>query len=480
MIKFEPRPHQQDMLWSMDMNDKGIVHCPVGGGKTYTFITDSRKYLIDNPIKTSCNESGSRVVVVVAPQLLLSNQLFKEFDKHLKDINFLWRQVSSESKTYERDRQDLKFRVVPPKSPTTIVEEIRDTYRIAQKVNKPLILFTTYDSLNRIVSSMIPVDVVYYDEAHNATSSDNFNAVKYMSSHAKRNYFFTATPRYSTDYASDLSGMNNTDVYGDIICKVDFNYLVEQGVIVKPKLHLMKSDADLNNQREVDVNMKTIVEVVDHYENVFTETENHKLLFCAQGTKSIQDLLTSPQFIEFTTQRGYKVLSIDSVNQGYVDGQKKVSKTTFIDHLNSIGNNPHQKMIVLHYAMLGEGIDVKSFTGVVFLRKSMASIFATQSIGRVIRATPGKPYGVVTVVQHDSDTGESREIVKSIVKSLIEVGVPPDYFISEDEEGRVIDSEVVQNLDQDHRTIIRDIAIRFEHSNMLAKLLEMDMEEISF
>ena len=56
MIKFEPRPHQQDMLWSMDMNDKGIVHCPVGGGKTYTFITDSRKYLIDNPIKTSCNE----------------------------------------------------------------------------------------------------------------------------------------------------------------------------------------------------------------------------------------------------------------------------------------------------------------------------------------------------------------------------------------------------------------------------------------
>ena len=110
----------------------------------------------------------------------------------------------------------------------------------------------------------------------------------------------------------------------------------------------------------------------------------------------------------------------------------------------------------------------------------MASIFATQSIGRVIRATPGKSYGVVTVVQHDSDTGESREIVKSIVKSLIEVGVPPEIFISEDEEGRVIDSEVVQNLDQDHRTIIRDIAIRFEHSNMLAKLLEMDMEEISF
>lgn len=470
MVKFELRPHQKEMLKAMDIHEKGIVYCPVGGGKTLTFISDSRKYL----------ESGSKVVVVVAPQLLLCNQLFKEFDKHLKDMNFLWRQVSSESRTYERERKDLRFRVVPPKSPTTVVDEIRDTYRIAQKVNKPLILFTTYDSLNRIVSSMIPVDVVYYDEAHNATSSDNFNAVKYMSSHAKRNYFFTATPKYSIDYSSDLSGMNNIDVYGDVISRVDFNYLLKQGIIVKPKLDLLKSTADLNNQREVDVNMKTIVEVVDHYETEEVETKNHKLLFCVQGTKSIQELLSSPQFIEFTTQRGYKVLSIDSVNQGYVDGQKKVSKTTFIEHLNSIGNNPHQKMIVLHYAMLGEGIDIKAFTGVVFLRKSMSSIFATQSIGRVIRATPGKSYGLVTVVQHESDTGESEEIVESIVESLIKQGVPPDYFISEDEEGRHIDNEVIENLDEDHRTIIRDIAIRFEHSNMLAKLLEMDVEELSF
>ena len=470
MIKLELRPHQQDMLKAMDLNHKGILHCPVGGGKTLTFITHSRKYL----------ESGSKVLVVVAPQLLLSNQLFNEFDKHLKDVNFLWRQVSSEPRTFQRERKDLKFRVIPPKSPTTVVDDIRDSYRVAEKIGKPLILFTTYDSLDRIVSSMIPVDVVYYDEAHNATSSDNFNAVKYMSSHAKRNYFFTATPRYSTDYASDLSGMNNTDVYGDIICRVDFNYLVEQGIIVKPKLHLLKSDADLNVQRQVDVNMKTIVEVVNHYETKHVETKNHKLLFCTQGTKSIQELLSSPQFIEFTTKKGYKVLSIDSVNQGYVDGQEKVSKTTFIEHLNSIGNDPHQKMIVLHYAMLGEGIDIKAFTGVVFLRNSMASIFATQSIGRVIRATPGKSYGVVTVVQHESDTGESREIVKSIVQSLIEVGVPPDYFINEDEDGCAIESEVVENLDDEHMIIIRDLAIQFEHSNMLAKLLEMDVEELSF
>ena len=33
--------------------------------------------------------------------------------------------------------------------------------------------------------------------------------------------------------------------------------------------------------------------------------------------------------------------------------------------INELGNNKNEKLIVLHN-MLGEGIDVKSFTGVVF------------------------------------------------------------------------------------------------------------------
>ena len=178
-------PHQVEMLSALQQNNKGWISCPTGGGKTFTFITDSRRFL-----------QPGNVVVVVAPQLLLSQQLFTEFDKHLQDVNFMYRQISSEGKTFQRDRSGLKFRVTPPKSPTTVVDEIRDTHRIAIKANKPLILFVTYASLDRIVSSLIPVSVVYYDEAHNSTSSDNFNTVKFLSHHAENNYFFTATPRW--------------------------------------------------------------------------------------------------------------------------------------------------------------------------------------------------------------------------------------------------------------------------------------------
>ena len=460
-------PHQQLILNSLQENNKGIVTCPTGGGKTFAMITDSRRFL--NP---------GEVVVVVAPQLLLSQQLFTEFDKHLSDVNFMYRQISSEGKTFQRDRSRLKFRMTPPKSATTIVEEIRDTYRIAVKANKPLILFVTYDSLKRIVSSKIPVTTVYYDEAHNATTSDPFHSVKFLSHHVKNNYFFTATPKYTQSRSKTGAGMDNVGVYGKKIANVQFNELVKKGVIVSPLIHLMKSDADLNTMDEVSVNLKTIRETVEHYETKHSDTKSHKILFCVQGTKAIMDLLNGG-LQQFADSKGYKVLAIDSVNQGYVNGQKKVSKSNFIQKLNDLGSTD-EKLIVLHYAMLGEGIDVKAFTGVVFLRNTLSTIFATQSMGRVIRRAPGKKHGIVTVVQHESNTNESQELIRRIVTQLISQGVPVEEVFSETS-GRGKEDEIVEDLDlEDLRRRIADYAIQFEHNNILEELLDMNTEDISF
>jgi len=460
---FNLLPHQKDILSALESNSRGIVTCPTGGGKTYTFITDSRRFL-----------TPGNVVVVVAPQLLLSQQLFNEFDKHLSDVNFMYRQISSEGKTFQRDRKALKFRMTPPKSPTTIVDEIRDTYRIAQKAQLPLILFVTYDSLERIVSSMIPVTVAYYDEAHNATSSDHFNSVKFLSHHASNNYFFTATPRYTESGSADGAGMDNKNVYGEIIANIKFKTLVDSGVILNPFIHLLKSDADTDTMDEVSVNMKTIKEVVEHYEENHSES-NHKILFCAQGTKSINDLYKAG-LQDWATSKGYKVLSIDSINQGYVNGTRKVNKSAFIQQLNELGANPDEKLIVLHYAMLGEGIDVKAFTGVVFLRNTLSAIFATQSIGRVIRTAPGKKYGIVTVVQHESNTAESMQLIEKICHQLYTQGVPvSDTFV--EVSGRGKEDEVVEDLDTDElNRRIADYAIKFEHNNILQELMSQELD----
>ena len=48
-------------------------------------------------------------------------------------------------------------------------------------------------------------------------------------------------------------------------------------------------------------------EVVDHYETNHADTKNHKILFCAQGTKAINDLIRGG-LQQWATSKGYKVV----------------------------------------------------------------------------------------------------------------------------------------------------------------------------
>ena len=462
-------PHQQTMIQSLSENDRGWLSCPTGGGKTFTFITDARRFL--NP---------GNVVVVAAPQLLLSQQLFNEFDKHLQDVNFMWRQISSEGKTFERDRSTLKFRVIPPKSPTTVVDEISDTYRIAQKAQLPLILFVTYDSLNRIVSSGIPIEATYYDEAHNACSSDHFNAVEQISQTSKKNYFFTATPKYSHSVTG--AGMKNVDVYGEQIANVKFADLVNLGVIVRPHLHLQLSNVNSSNLDEVSLDIDTIMETVNTYETEHCETGAHKILVACRGTENIQKIRKG--LMKWANKKGYDLLSVDSVNGGYINEQKLGNqKSKFIQKLDKLGSDLTQKMIVLHYDMLGEGIDVKAFTGTLFLRNISSKIKATQAMGRVIRKSPGKKYGIVTVVQHADDTNDAQKLIYKIARQLYIQGVPVDDILFE-VSGRGKNNEVIEDLEDPKEKLkerIKNYYIQWQHDSILEELLtSYDVEEMAF
>ena len=63
------RPHQTDTVNAMWGNDKGQIIVPTGGGKTMCMIDDALLYL----------SSGHKTIVVVAPRILLAEQLSSEF-----------------------------------------------------------------------------------------------------------------------------------------------------------------------------------------------------------------------------------------------------------------------------------------------------------------------------------------------------------------------------------------------------------------
>ena len=458
-MAFELRAHQQTMLDAMLSNHKGYLTCGTGGGKTFTFITDSRRFL----------ESGN-VIVVVAPQLLLSEQLFSEFDLHLSDVDFVYRQVSSEPKTWQRDRKNLGFRAkVQPKPPTTFVDDIRDTYRIAQKANQPLILFTTYKSLDRIVAAEIPVNVVYFDEAHNATEEDNFRAVEPMSAIADHAYFFTATPRRSD--SPNGRGFDNVSVYGQHIANIKFTELLESGSVVRPYIHLQRSNACRKNLDEISADVDALMEAVNEYETTHCDTGAHKVLVACRGTTNIQGMRVA--MMKWANDKGYDLLSMDSVNGGYLNDQQicaPASKGKFLEKLNEMGKDLTQKMIVLHYDMLGEGIDVRAFTATVFMRNICSNIKQVQGMGRVIRSSPGKKYGIVTIVQHEDDTDDAEYAIRGIVNQLLTQGVPIEEILVE-VSGRGKEDEVVEDLEKELKQRILNYDIEWQHSLILEELM---------
>ena len=118
------RSHQLDSLVAMQQCDKGQIIVPTGGGKTMCMIEDA-KYRFDM-------NSVSKTIVVVAPRILLANQLSADFLEHITDIDVM-HVHSGETHHFS----------------STKTEVIENWYH--NGIRNQLI-FTTYHSLHRITA----------------------------------------------------------------------------------------------------------------------------------------------------------------------------------------------------------------------------------------------------------------------------------------------------------------------------------------
>ena len=208
---FSLRPHQQRAFAVMQEHNVGQIVVPTGGGKTFIMIADAYKHLRDN---------GPQTIVVVAPRILLANQLCEEFLEQLHSKrNHIMHVHSGETKHFSSTKSD----------------KIALFNNTARTCDENCIIFTTYHSLGRVVDSGINIDTIYFDEAHNGCGRAHFAGVYAMSKIANRKFYFTATPRIGRG-SSAFRGMNNAEVWGNVICNVPAPELLEQGAIVSPKI----------------------------------------------------------------------------------------------------------------------------------------------------------------------------------------------------------------------------------------------------
>ena len=375
------RPHQQEALTAMLKHHKGQVIVPTGGGKTMCMIKDSLEYL------DACDRG---IVVVVAPRILLAEQLSSEFLEFHTDVAVM-HVHSGETRHFSSTK------------PAIIGNWSRQAYR------KQLI-FTTYHSLPRLQESGINVDCIYFDEAHNSVQRNFFPATEHFAATAGRCYFFTATPKHSLTVFKP--GMNDGAVYGQVICNVPAPKLVEEGYILPPKV--VVKELPQGDFRQSDC--QNLLETID-------ENSLNKILIAARSTKQIVKLLSESDFALQLKERGYSCMYITSKTGAIIDGQK-VNREVFFDTLNTWGKDPEKKFVVLHHSILSEGINVSGLEAVLFMR-NMDYIGISQSIGRVIRLGGAeKTFGLVCVPVFDKVGLSTARSVQAVVDTVFQQGEP--------------------------------------------------------
>jgi len=375
----------------MLVHDKGQIIVPTGGGKTLTMINDiveNCKY-IDN----------GWTIVVVAPRILLAEQLCSEFLEVIDTTHTHILHVHS-GETHHFS--------------TTKPDKINLFVNTARTAGENVLIFTTYHSLNRIQSADIEVNTIYFDEAHNSVQRSFFGPTEHFSTHSDRSYFFTATPKHSATIAKP--GMNDVEVYGNIICKVSAPELVEGGYILPPKVVVKQMEMVQDRQVIYDRDANHLMDTIDD-QNV------GKILVCARTTKQLIGLTTQSDLCKELHDRGYSWMMITSKTGAIIDGQK-VNREVFFDTLNSWGKDSSKKFVVMHHSILSEGINVNGLEAVVFLR-SMDYIGISQTIGRVIRlGDRQKTFGLVCVPVYDKVGISTSRKVQAVVDTVFHQGEP--------------------------------------------------------
>ena len=380
------RPHQKEAVNAMWDNNKGQVIIPTGGGKTICMIEDAmtNMELINR----------GQTFVIVAPRILLAEQLCKEF---LELIDTTYTHVmhvhSGETEFFS----------------STKPEKIALFNNTARSAGENCIIFTTYHSLHRIQEADIEVNTIYFDEAHNSVQRNFFPATEFFSHDADRCYFFTATPKHSLTIFKP--GMNDGAVYGQVICNVPAPKLVEEGYILPPKVvvqQLPQGDFKQSDERN-------LLDTID-------ANSLNKILIAARSTKQIVRLVSQSDFCYELKERGYNWMYITSKTGAIING-KKVSREEFFKTLNQWGQDD-TRFVVMHHSILSEGINVKGLEAVLFMR-NMDYIGISQSIGRVIRlGGTQKTFGLVCVPVFDKVGISTARSVQAVVDTVFEQGEP--------------------------------------------------------
>lgn len=439
---FEPRPHQRTairkVLDGFRVHDRGKLIMACGTGKTFTALRLAER------LAEQLSPAAPRArVLFCVPSISLLSQTLKEWTAQARqDLRFFAvcsdQQVSS--KAEDIATYDLE---VPVSTKAHDVVEALSRKRHAAGLT---VVFSTYQSLAVIQEAqglenpLDPFDLIICDEAHRTTGvtlagekASNFvlvhneDAIK-----GTKRLYMTATPRLydqtvkekAEEHSAEIASMDDEALFGPELHRLGFGEAVEKGLLTDYKVLVTTVDEALVakgfSREDQELNLPVASAMIGAWNGLATRSGNQQgtkqgfpvgappmrraVAFAENIEKSKKIARLYPalidshrQLLKENAEDGFSQHNVDvSIEAHHVDGSMNaLRRGKELSWLEAEVPDSTTIRMLTNARCLSEGVDVPALDAVVFFHPRNSMVDVVQSVGRVMRKSPGKDYGYI-------------------------------------------------------------------------------------
>lgn len=446
--KKQPRHHQKMAIertidYFANGGERGKLIMACGTGKTFTGLRIAED-----------QTQGGGLVLFLVPSIALLGQTLREWTADAREpINAIAicsdREITKEKK---KNEDAETFSVVDLAVPaSTNVNDILKQFEYFELTHKKglTVVFSTYQSIDVIAKTQERLksigskydrfDLIVCDEAHRTTGvtladSDESSFVKVHDNdfiNSDKRLYMTATPRLygedskrkAKDVDAVIASMDDENLYGKEIYRIGFGMAVEQGLLSDYKvmiLTLSESDVTPEVQKVLANTEQEIVNMDDVSKLIGTINAMSKQIISDTGSVTVNDPEPMRRAVAFvpnikTSRRitntfneiadtyhdsvpELKQETLVKLRSQHIDGSMSATeRDQLMSWLKADPEDSHEARVLTNVRCLSEGVDVPSLDAVMFLSARNSQVDVVQSVGRVMRKSPGKEYGYIII-----------------------------------------------------------------------------------
>jgi len=426
------REHQKTALKAVIAGfktaDRGKLIMACGTGKTYTALKIAEQLV----------PADGRVLFLV-PSISLISQTLREWTAEAEKPlhTFI---VCSDSKAGKKsENEDIGTHDLAFPATTNSGKLARQINSFADK-KRLTVIFSTYHSVAVVADTQAKgvgaFDLIICDEAHRTTGvtvegEDESHFVRVHDQDfikAKKRLYMTATPRIYGDQAKTqakendavLCSMNDEKLYGPEFHRLGFSEAVRNDLLSDYKVMVLAVDEKFVSKafqsqladKNKEINLNDAVKIMGCWNGLSKRMAANSQEGGLTGdaapmrravafSRSIKDSIRFKTLFSDVIGDYRKLSGADgdalSCEVEHVDGTfNSLRRNEKLDWLKADVDSKGDVCRILSNARcLSEGVDVPALDAVMFLNPRNSVVDVVQSVGRVMRKSPGKKYGYI-------------------------------------------------------------------------------------